>query len=354
MIELFTPFELRTVTLKNRVVMSPMCQYSAVDGKVTDWHMLHYPTRALGGVGLIVVEASAVEARGRISAEDLGVWTDDQLPGLRALAGTIKANGAVPGIQLAHAGRKAGSARGWASPAVPFSWTAVAPSALGFGEPYPTPQALETFELQTVLDAFVGAAKRSLEAGFEVIELHMAHGYLLHSFLSPLSNFRNDRYGGTLENRMRFPLEVATAVREVIPEHLPLLVRVSASDWTEGGWSIEDTVQLARAFKPLGVDLIDCSSGGNVASAKIPVGAGYQVPFAESVRREAGLATGAVGMITEPHQAETILQTKQADLIFLARLLLSDPFWTFRAAQQLGLNQPIWSPQYNRAFTIKK
>lgn len=336
--------------LKNRIVMSPMCQYSAVDGFVTDWHKLHYPTRAVGGVGLVIVEATAVEARGRISAEDLGIWSDDHVAGLQELVGQIKANGAVAGIQLAHAGRKAGSSRPWASQHTAFSWQAVAASAIAFSSAYPEPRALETSELGEVKDAFVAGTKRALAAGFEVIELHMAHGYLLHSFLSGLSNQRTDQYGGSLENRMRFPLEVIQAVRAVIPEHLPLLVRISASDWAEGGWSIEDTVAFAKIIKDLGIDLLDCSSGGTLPNAKIPVGAGFQVPFAEAVRREAGLATGAVGMIQNAAQAEAILESGQADLIFLARALLANPYWAFAAARELGESTPVWLPQYDRAF----
>lgn len=347
---LFSPLELRSVTLKNRIVMSPMCQYSALDGHVTDWHGLHYPARALGGVGLVMLEATAVEARGRISHEDLGLWKDDHIAGLRALTDRIKSGGAVAGIQLAHAGRKAGSARPWPSDSGPFSWTAVAPSALSFGEPYPTPQALEADELEMVLDAFVQAAHRAIRAGFQVIELHMAHGYLLNSFLSPLSNQRTDDYGGSLEDRMRFPLEVTQAVREAMPQDLPLLVRVSATDWTDGGWTMEDTVQFARELRSLGVDLLDCSSGGNVANARIPVGSGYQVGFAERVRRETNLPTGAVGVITEPAQAEQIVRTGQADLVFLARALLSDPFWAYRAARALGVKESVWPSQYDRAF----
>jgi 2,4-dienoyl-CoA reductase-like NADH-dependent reductase (Old Yellow Enzyme family) len=347
---LFSPFELRGIRLKNRIVMSPMCQYSADNGFVTDWHKLHYPTRAVGGVGLLVVEATAVEARGRISAEDLGIWSDDHVAGLRELVGQINANGAVAGIQLAHAGRKAGSSRPWESPNPPFSWQAVAPSAIAFSSAYPEPKALEISELEEVKNAFVAGAQRALEAGFEVLELHMAHGYLLHSFLSPFSNRRTDQYGGSLENRMRFPLEVIKAVRAVIPEQLPLLVRISASDWAEGGWSIEDTIAFAKISKDLGVDLLDCSSGGSLPNAKIPVGAGFQVPFAEAVRRETGLATGAVGMIQSAAQAETILESGQADLIFLARVLLANPYWAFAAARELGESNPVWVSQYDRAF----
>lgn len=347
---LFSPFELRSIRLKNRIVMSPMCQYSAEDGFVTDWHRLHYPTRAVGGVGLIVLEATAVEARGRIATEDLGIWSDEHVDGLRELVRLMRAGGAVAGIQLAHAGRKAGSSRPWASSHTPFTWQAVAPSAVTFSSAYPEPKALEATELETVKTAFVAGAKRALEAGFEVLELHMAHGYLLHSFLSPFSNTRTDQYGGSLENRMRFPLEVIQAVRAIMPEHLPLLVRVSSTDWAEGGWTIEDTVQFAKIIKELGVDLLDCSSGGSLPNAKIPVGAGFQVPFAETVRRETGLATGTVGMISTAEQAEQILQTGQADLIFLARALLANPYWAYQAARELRETSPVWVSQYERAF----
>ncbi len=347
---LFSALELRSIKLKNRIVMSPMCQYSAIDGFVTDWHLLHYPTRALGGVGMIMVEATAVEARGRISAEDLGIWSDDHIAGLRDLTSKIKANGAVPSIQLAHAGRKAGSNRPWLSETPAFSWQAVSPSAITFSDAYPEPMALETNELEQVKMAFVQAATRALEAGFEVLELHMAHGYLLHSFLSPFSNTRTDQYGGSIENRMRFPLEVIKAVRAVIPEHLPLLVRISATDWAEGGWTLEDTVLFAGIIKNLGVDLLDCSSGGSTANAKIAVGAGFQVEFAATVRRETGLATGAVGMITNALQAEQIIRSGQADLVFLARALLSNPFWAYSAARELGVKENVWAVQYDRAF----
>jgi 2,4-dienoyl-CoA reductase-like NADH-dependent reductase (Old Yellow Enzyme family) len=347
---LLSPFDLRAVRLKNRVVMSPMCQYSAQDGFITDWHLTHYPARALGGVGLVVVEATAVEARGRISAEDLGIWSDDHVTGLRVLAERIAAAGAVPGIQLAHAGRKAGTARPWPSDAVPFSWRSVAPSATAFNADHPVPHALEAHELEQVRDAFQHAARRALAAGFRVLELHMAHGYLLHEFLSPLSNHRSDAYGGSFEGRTRFPLEVVKAVREVMPSDVPLMVRVSASDWVEGGWTPSDTVHFAHLLGPLGVDLLDCSSGGAIPGVRIPAEPSYQVAFAERVRREAGMPAGAVGLITEPAQAEHILQSAQADLIFLARALLSDPFWTYHAARMLGQNTPIWPPQYNRAF----
>ena len=347
---LFSSFNLRSLTLKNRIVMSPMCQYSAQDGLVTDWHLLHYPSRALGGVGMVMVEATAVEARGRISAEDLGIWSDDHLPGLQALTRKIKANGAVPSIQLAHAGRKAGSSRPWHSEYPAFSWQAVAPSAIAFSSSYPEPKALTLSELETIKTAFVDATTRALKAGFEVIELHMAHGYLLHSFLSPFSNQRSDQYGGSLENRMRFPLEIIKAVRLVIPKDSPLLVRISATDWAEGGWTLTDTVQFAQIIKDLGVDLLDCSSGGSIPDAKIAVGAGFQVEFAATVRREIGLATGAVGMITNAEQAEHIVRSNQADLIFLARALLVNPYWAYQAARDLGVKEGVWAVQYDRAF----
>ena len=345
---LLSPLRLRSVTLKNRIAMSPMCQYSAQGGHVTDWHLLHYPTRAIGGVGLIIVEATAVEARGVISPEDLGIWSDEHTAGLRALAERIKGAGAVPGIQIAHAGRKAGTASPWQGGRPLHRWTPVAPSPLAFQEGWPVPQALDEAGLEEVRQAFQQAARRALEAGFQVLELHMAHGYLLHSFLSPLTNQRTDRYGGSRESRMRFPLQVVEAVREVWPAELPLLVRVSASDWVEGGWDITDTLVFALELCQRGVDLLDCSSGGAIPGVKIPVGPGYQVPFAAQVRLSTGLSTGAVGLITEPLQAEGILQKNQADLVLLGRVLLREPYWPYRAGQALGSR--VWPVQYERAF----
>lgn len=345
---LFSPLELRSVTLKNRIAMSPMCQYSAQDGHVTDWHLLHYPTRAIGGVGLVIVEATAVEARGVISPDDLGLWSDEQIAGLKELTRRIRYAGAVPGLQLAHAGRKAGTASPWQGGKPLHRWAPVAPSPLPFQEGWPVPQALDQTGLEEVRQAFGQAAQRALAAGFEVLELHMAHGYLLHSFLSPLSNQRTDRYGGSRENRMRFPLEVVETVREVWPAELPLLVRVSASDWVAGGWGITDTVVFARELQQRGVDLLDCSSGGIVPGVKIPLGPGYQVPLAAQVRLSTGLSTGAVGLITEPLQAEAILQENQADLVLLGRVLLREPYWPYRAAQALGAK--VWPVQYERAF----
>lgn len=346
---LFSPLKLREVTLKNRLAMSPMCQYSATeDGEVTDWHLLHYTSRALGGVGLVMVEATAVLPEGRISPFDLGIWSEGHLPGLKELTRRIWEAGAVPGIQLAHAGRKAGTSRPWEG-GRPLGWEVVGPSPIPFAEGYPVPEPLDEAGMERILQAFVEGAKRALEAGFRVVELHMAHGYLLSSFLSPLANRREDAYGGSRENRMRFPLEVARAVREVWPQELPLFVRVSATDWAEGGWGPEDTLALAQALKALGVDLLDCSSGGVVPGVKIPVGPAFQVPFADAVRKQVGMATGAVGLISTPEQAETILQTGSADLILLGRVLLRDPYFPFRAAKALG-EKPEVPPQYARAY----
>ncbi|RTI11280.1 NADH:flavin oxidoreductase/NADH oxidase [Thermus scotoductus] len=346
---LFTPLELGGLRLKNRLAMSPMCQYSAtLEGQVTDWHLLHYPTRAMGGVGLILVEATAVEPLGRISPYDLGIWSEDHLPGLKELARRIREAGAVPGIQLAHAGRKAGTARPWEG-GKPLGWRVVGPSPIPFDEGYPVPEPLDEAGMERILQAFVEGARRALRAGFQVIELHMAHGYLLSSFLSPLSNQRTDAYGGSLENRMRFPLQVAQAVREVVPRELPLFVRVSATDWGEGGWSLKDTLAFARRLKELGVDLLDCSSGGVVLRVRIPLAPGFQVPFADAVRKRVGLRTGAVGLITTPEQAETLLQAGSADLVLLGRVLLRDPYFPLKAAKALGV-APEVPPQYQRGF----
>ncbi len=346
---LFTPLVLRDLRLKNRLAMSPMCQYSATEGgEVTDWHLLHYPTRALGGVGLVIVEATAVLPEGRISPFDLGIWSEDHLPGLKELARRIREAGAVSGIQLAHAGRKAGTAKPWEG-GRPLGWKVVGPSPIPFAEGYPVPEPLDEAGMGRVLEAFVEGAKRALRAGFLVVELHMAHGYLLSSFLSPLANRREDAYGGSRENRMRFPLEVARAVREAMPPELPLFVRVSATDWAEGGWGLEDTLAFAERLKALGVDLLDCSSGGVVPGVKVPAAPGFQVPFADAVRKRVGLPTGAVGLLTTPEQAETVLQAGSADLVLLGRILLRDPYFPLRAAKALGAAVEV-PPQYRRAF----
>jgi 2,4-dienoyl-CoA reductase-like NADH-dependent reductase (Old Yellow Enzyme family) len=341
---LLSPLALRSVTLRNRIGMSPMCQYSAVDGRVGDWHLVHYGARAVGGVGLVIVEASGVEARGRISAADVGIWEDGQVEPLARLVGIVSANGAVAGIQLAHAGRKASVRAPWdrgGAPQLPEEggWVPVAPSALPFADGHATPEALTEAGIAGVIRSFAEGARRALAAGFQVAEVHAAHGYLLHEFLSPLTNTRTDRYGGPLENRTRIVREVVEAVRREWPERLPLLLRVSCTDWTEGGWDLPQTVELARQVRSLGVDLVDCSSGGNVATARIPAGPGYQVPFAEVVRREAAIATAAVGMITSP---------AQADLVLLARELLRDPSFPLRAARELSQEGP-WPRQYLRA-----
>jgi 2,4-dienoyl-CoA reductase-like NADH-dependent reductase (Old Yellow Enzyme family) len=352
---LFEPLTLRGLTLPNRIAVSPMCQYSAgADGLATDWHLVHLGGLAAGGAGLVLTEATAVRPEGRISPQDLGLWQDAQVEPLRRIAAFITGQGAVPGIQLAHAGRKASCAHPWAAragrvPPAEGGWTPVAPSAVPFDPQDPPPVALSEGQLDELPAAFAAAARRALEAGFQVAEIHAAHGYLLHQFLSPLSNRREDRYGGSFDNRIRLALEVTGAVRAVWPREWPLLVRVSATDWTEGGWTADETVELARRLKDLGVDLLDVSSGGGVPSARMPIGPGYQTPFAERVRREAGLASGAVGLISQPAQAEHILRTGQADLVLLGRELLRDPRWPLRAAAQLGDAQVPWPPQYVRA-----
>jgi 2,4-dienoyl-CoA reductase-like NADH-dependent reductase (Old Yellow Enzyme family) len=350
---LFEPLGLRSVRFRNRAWMSPMCQYSAVGGVVQDWHRVHYISRAVGGAGMVMVEATAVTAEGRISPGDLGLWNADQLAPLRQIAAGIRHHGAVAGIQLAHAGRKASTRVPWEG-GTPLAladggWRAVAPSALPFAPDHAVPTALEPVHLDVLLDQFVHSTKLALQAGFEVLELHMAHGYLLHSFLSPLSNRRTDEYGGSLDNRLRFPLRVAQAVRAAWPAELPLLVRVSCTDWTEGGWDLPSTLEFARRLKALGVDLLDCSSGGTVPDAKPPVGPGYQTRFAAAVREQTGLASGAVGLITSPEQAEHILRTGQADAVFLGRALLRDPYWPLHAATALRGAVDDWPAPYQRA-----
>ena len=352
MSSLFSPLTLRGLTLRNRVFVSPMCQYSSVDGLANDWHLAHLGARAAGGAGLVMVEATAVVPEGRISPVDMGLWSEKHTQALAPVARFLKSQGAAPAIQLAHAGRKASTAAPWdgGGPVAleHGGWTPVAPSALPFDEGALTPRALSIPEIRALSDRFADAATRALGAGFEVVELHYAHGYLAHSFLSPLSNTRTDEYGGSFDNRARFALETAAAVRRVWPESLPLFVRVSATDWVEGGWDLPQTIELAKRLKVLGVDLIDCSSGGAAPRAKIPVGPGYQVPFAEAVRRDARIATGAVGAITDPEQAEKIVASGQADAVLLARQFLREPYWTQRAAAALGASAP-WPKQYGRA-----
>ena len=353
MATLFDPLKLHNVTFRNRIAVSPMCQYSSADGFANDWHFAHLAARATGGAALVFTEAAAVSAEGRISPEDLGIWKDEHIEALARANRFITEQGAVPGVQLAHAGRKASTYRTWAEKqgAVPESeggWPVVGPTAEPFNDTYPKPHALEAQGLQQVVRDFAAAAERSLEAGFQVAEIHAAHGYLLHSFLSPLSNTRTDEYGGSLTNRARLLLEVTDAVRAVWPETLPLFARLSATDWHPDGLTGDDSVKVAKLLKERGVDLIDCSSGGVVPSVEIPVGPGYQVALAEQVRREAGVLTGAVGMITEPAQADEVIRCGRADLVFLGRELLRDPFWPHRAAAELGA-PAFWPPQYERA-----
>ncbi len=351
---LFQPLTLRQLTLPNRIAVSPMCQYSAKAGMANDWHLVHLGSRAVGGAGLVIAEATAVTAEGRISPEDLGIWSDDHVEPLRRITRFIEHQGAFAGVQLAHAGRKASTWQPWlrkhgSVPVAAGGWTPVGPSSIAFDPEHALPTALDETGIEAVVQAFVRAAERSLAAGFKVAEVHAAHGYLLHQFLSPLSNQRQDRYGGSFDNRIRLLLEVTEAVRGVWPEELPLFVRLSATDWVADGWNPDETVELARRLKQLGVDLVDVSSGGTAANAEIPVGPGYQTQFAERVRREADIATGTVGMITEAVQAEHILRTGQADLILLARELLRDPYWPLHAAEYLGERSVPWPAQYVRA-----
>ena len=353
---LFAPLALKSITLRNRIGVSPMCQYSSADGVATDWHLVHLGSRAVGGAGLVIAEATSVSPEGRITPGDAGIWADKHVEPLARINRFVKQHGAVPGIQIAHAGRKAGAARPWEGGAHlddnAGGWTPVAPSAVAFGGSLgKMPHALTVTEIRQVQSDFVAAARRSLAAGYEWLELHSAHGYLSHEFLSPLSNQRTDTYGGSFENRIRFLLETARAVRAVWPGRLPLAVRLSCSDWVEGGWDIEQSVELSRRLKAEAIDLIDCSSGGAVPQAKIPVGPGFQVPFAERIRREAGIATAAVGMITEAQQADAIIQSGQADLVLLAREELRDPYWPAHAARILGHAAAVPPPQqYARAW----
>jgi len=351
--KLFSPLRIREIELKNRIVVSPMCEYSAKEGHPQAWHLVHLGSRAIGGAGLVFTEASAVEERGRISSADTGIYEDAHVASWRPIVEFIRSHGAVPGMQIAHAGRKASTMPPWTG-GKPVSvqdggWEPVGPSALEFDAGYTVPHEMSVDEIGEIIAAFRKAAERVLAAGFEVIEIHAAHGYLLHQFLSPLSNVRTDEYGGKFENRVYIVKQVVRTVREVWPQRLPLFVRVSATDWKEGGWDLAQTITLARELKPLGVDLIDTSSGGAVPGVKIPFGPGYQTGFAEAIRKEAGIATGAVGMISDAVQAETILATEQADLVFLARELLRDPYWPRRAAKELDVK--IKAPvQYERAW----
>jgi 2,4-dienoyl-CoA reductase-like NADH-dependent reductase (Old Yellow Enzyme family) len=349
---LFSPLTLRSITLPNRIAVSPMCQYSCVDGFATDWHLVHLGSRAVGGAGLVIAEASAVTPEGRITPADLGIWKDDHIPALQRIVRFLHSQGARAGIQLAHAGRKA-------SRSAPFQgdrllspaqggWTPVAPSPIPFSDTFAVPNELDHAGIDAVVEAFGAAAIRALKAGFDLVEIHAAHGYLLHEFLSPLSNQRTEEYGGSFENRTRLLLRVVDTVRAAWPAERPMFVRISASDWAEGGWTADDSVALGHLLKQHSVDLVDCSSGGNVATAKIPVAPGYQVPFAARIRREAGIPTAAVGMIIEPTQANAIIASGEADLVLLAREMLRDPYFAAHAAA--ALSEPAsWPEQYLRA-----
>ena len=352
MSHLFDPLTLRGFTLANRIVVSPMCEYSSVDGFANDWHFVHLGSRAVGGAALVFTEATAVTAEGRISPDDLGIWKDDHVPMLGRIVRFVHGQGSAAGMQLAHAGRKASTAAPWkdraAVPASAGGWQPIGPTGDAFTTGYPVPRALDTKEMPAIAGAFKQAARRALAAGFDIVEIHAAHGYLIHQFLSPISNTRTDQYGGTFDNRVRLCLEVAGAVRSVWPDRLPVFMRISATDWTQGGWDIEQSIELCRRLSGLGVDLIDCSSGGTDANATIPVGPGYQTTFAERIRREAGVATGTVGFITSPAQADHAIRSGQADCVVLARELLRDPYWPLRAARELGHLTP-WPVQYLRA-----
>ncbi len=353
MAHLFDSLVIRDLKFANRVFVSPMCQYSSTDGHANDWHFVHLGSRAVGGAGLVLTEATAVLAEGRISPQDLGIWSDDHIEPLARIVGFIDEQGSVAGMQLAHAGRKASTYRPWEGqgkvPETEGGWkNVVAPSAVAFADHYPLPEAATKEQIQAIVAAFGEAARRACEAGFRVVEIHAAHGYLIHEFLSPLSNQRTDAYGGSFVNRTRILREIVSAVRRSWPERAPLFVRISATEWVDGGWDIQQSIELARQVQELGVDLIDCSSGGNVAQAKIAVGPGYQTASAERIRRESGVMTGALGMITSAVQAEHILATGQADAVVIAREMLRDPYWPLRAARELG--QAIsWPVQYLRA-----
>jgi 2,4-dienoyl-CoA reductase-like NADH-dependent reductase (Old Yellow Enzyme family) len=352
---LFSPLRLRDVNFRNRIAVSPMCQYSSPGGFATDWHFVHLGSRAVGGAGAVVVEATGVEPRGRISPEDMGLWSDAHAEPLARIARFVESQGAVPGIQLAHAGRKGSTAAPWrgGGPITDSQggWPVVGASPIPFAEGWRVPDPLDSAGIASITRNFRAAAARAREAGFQFLELHAAHGYLLHSFHSPLSNARTDGYGGRFENRVRFTLEVVEALRREWPDHLPLSVRLSCTDWTPGGWTLEESVRLASLLRERGVDLVDCSSGGNVPNPQVPLGPGYQVPFAEAVRRGAGIATAAVGLITEPAQADEIVRQGRADLVMLARAELRDPYWPLHAARTLGHAGALPAPpQYQRAF----
>lgn len=352
MSRLFSPLTIKSITLKNRIGISPMCQYSSVDGFANDWHLVHLGSRAVGGAGLVIMEATAVTPEGRISPADMGIWKDEHIEKLKQITSFIHQQGSVAGIQLAHAGRKASMSEPWNGSNLVSKenggWQTVAPSAIAFDEGYDLPEELSMENIKSLVTAFAKAARRSLDAGFKIIEIHAAHGYLIHEFLSPFSNKRNDAYGGSFENRIRFLIEIVDAVQSVWPGNLPLFVRISATEWYDGAWTIDDSIALAKTLKEKGVDVIDCSSGGNIPKVKIPLTPGYQVHLADAVKNKANIATAAVGLITDAQQAEAIIAEGKADLVFIARESLRDPYFPLHAASQLGFNIE-WPVQYERA-----
>ncbi|MCX6170348.1 MAG: NADH:flavin oxidoreductase/NADH oxidase [Ignavibacteriales bacterium] len=352
MSKLFSPLKIREIEFKNRIFVSPMCQYSSEDGTPNDWHFVHLGSRAVGGAALVVVEATAVSPEGRISPEDSGIWSEKHVEGFKKITDFIKEQNSVPGIQIAHAGRKASTYSPWNGNGEVTKknggWQTLGPSEIPYADDYPKPKKLGKDEIQKIIMQFKNGAERSIRAGFQIIEIHMAHGYLVHEFLSPLSNNRTDEYGGSFENRTRLSIEITKAVREVIPTHLPLFIRISSTDWVEGGWDLDQSVQLAKKLKEAGADLIDCSSGGNIKKAVIPAGPNYQIPFAEKIRNEAKIFTSGVGFITQAEQAEQIIASGKADAVFLARELLRDPYWPLHAAKQLNVDVE-WPKQYLRA-----
>ena len=349
---LFEPIKIRGIEFKNRIVVSPMCEYSSRDGFANDWHLVHLGSRAVGGAGLVFTEAAAVSPEGRISPDDLGIWKDEHIEFLNRIATFIAKQGAIPGIQLAHAGRKASHSSPWkgnkALTENEGGWETFAPSSLAYKDGEPLPKEMSKMDIQKLIKDFTAAAERSVKAGFKVIEIHAAHGYLIHEFLSPLSNQRKDEYGGIFENRIKLLLEIVAAVRNAIKDELPLFVRISATDWVKGGWTEDDSVSLAKVLKTKDVDLIDCSSGGASPEQKIPVMPLYQLPFAQKIKKETGILTGAVGLITSTNEAENILQNEQADLVIMARQFLRDPYFPLHAAKELGVDM-AWPVQYERA-----
>lgn len=355
MAKLFSPLKLRDLVFKNRIFVSPMCQYSCEKGLPNDWHLVHLGSRAVGGAGLVIVEATAVSPEGRISPGDCGIWSNAHTEAFKPIAAFIEARGAIPGIQIGHAGRKASTDVPWQGglplPHGDGGWQPIAPSPVAFDKGYAVPKEMSEADIDRVVTAFTAAAQRSLSAGFKVLELHMAHGYLMHQFLSPISNQRKDQWGGTFENRLAVPLRITAAVRRVWPENLPLFVRISCTDWVENGWDLSQSIDLSRRLKKLGADLIDCSSGGTVPDARIPAGPGFQAAFSAAVRKEAGMATGAVGLITAPAQAEQVLVTEQADAVLLGREFLRSPYWPLLAAAELGVDLE-WPDPYKRAKPV--